>query len=260
MVIGLFKTVVKRGSRVPRLLGYGNGVSIERIRFQSDREALTIDYSIVPEDEDHSEHSSGLEELRAVREHRRLTRSIECLLPSSDGWDVQVTTQASSIEVETLPWTANATRNTSLSSSQSSSLIFRLSHAALLDDHSILKVRVAIEISGPSSGLWLNGVPQPIQEAEDVRSPAVQAMPIFQDVASINTNMTTDSVVTTTSGLTNTSSTSTFVRPQPTERTAAAEKSIFARVKRNYIYFSSLLQEPEAKWKRSMGSQSVALH
>jgi hypothetical protein len=36
-----------------------------------------------------------------------------------------------------------------------------------------------------------------------------------------------------------------------TQRTPAAEKSILSRVRRNYIYFSSLLQEPEAKWKRS---------
>jgi hypothetical protein len=35
------------------------------------------------------------------------------------------------------------------------------------------------------------------------------------------------------------------------ERTAAGQKSILSRVKRNYIYFSSLLQEPEAKWKAS---------
>jgi len=37
----------------------------------------------------------------------------------------------------------------------------------------------------------------------------------------------------------------------PTEQSPAAEKSILARAKWSYIYFSSLLQEPEAKWKRS---------
>jgi hypothetical protein len=36
-----------------------------------------------------------------------------------------------------------------------------------------------------------------------------------------------------------------------TERSLEAEKTILSRVKRSYIYFSSLLQEPEAKWKRS---------
>ena len=47
MGLGLFKTVMKRGSRVPKLTGHGNGVSIERIRFQNDREALTVDYAII---------------------------------------------------------------------------------------------------------------------------------------------------------------------------------------------------------------------
>jgi hypothetical protein len=37
----------------------------------------------------------------------------------------------------------------------------------------------------------------------------------------------------------------------PADRSAAMEKSIVSRVRRNYIYFSSLLQEPEAKWKQS---------
>ena len=41
------------------------------------------------------------------------------------------------------------------------------------------------------------------------------------------------------------------VSGRPGERTPAAEKSVLSRVKRNYIYFSSLLQEPEAKWRQS---------
>ncbi|KAI0251782.1 hypothetical protein BJV78DRAFT_1282241 [Lactifluus subvellereus] len=40
--------------------------------------------------------------------------------------------------------------------------------------------------------------------------------------------------------------------PQPAaERSTAQEKSILRRIRRDYIYFSSLLQEPEAKWKRT---------
>jgi hypothetical protein len=122
MVLGLFKTMERRGNRVPMLTGYGNGVSIERIRFQNDRQALTIDYAIHPEDEDavpqsSPENEQGLDELHAVREHRRLMRSIECALPSSEGWDIQISTKASSEKVETLPWTALATRGASSSES-----------------------------------------------------------------------------------------------------------------------------------------------
>src|ERR1700734_3351634 len=59
MMLGLFKTVEGRANRVPMLTGYGNGVSIERVRFQIDRQALTIDYAIHPEDEDAVPQSSS---------------------------------------------------------------------------------------------------------------------------------------------------------------------------------------------------------
>jgi hypothetical protein len=42
-----------------------------------------------------------------------------------------------------------------------------------------------------------------------------------------------------------------------TERSAAQTKSIQARIKRNYIYFSSLLQEPEAKWRPTVAARGV---
>jgi hypothetical protein len=43
------------------------------------------------------------------------------------------------------------------------------------------------------------------------------------------------------------------------ERPVAAEKTILSRVKRSYIYFSSLLQEPEAKWKRTTEARGVSV-
>jgi hypothetical protein len=94
MVLGLYRTVQKRAFRVPTLTGYGNGITIERMRFEIDREALTVDYAIHPEEDHQDSHMmetmKGVDELHAVREARRLTRSIECALLRSDGWDVQV--------------------------------------------------------------------------------------------------------------------------------------------------------------------------
>jgi hypothetical protein len=262
MTLGLLKTVKKRAKRIPKLLGYGHGVSLGRIRFEIDREALTVEYSIVPGDGEHTgpdENIHGMDELHALREQRRLIRSIECVLPASHGWDVQVTTQASSEEVEKLPWSALAIRTSSApSSSQLSSvladqIVLRLKHTALIDDNSILKVKVVIEISGPSSGLRLNGLPQTIQEVED-RDPSsyVISEQILQDVSSVDLSIHTSSSIGTIQSAASTSpSVQTIVRPIA-ERSAAADKSVLSRVRRNYIYFSSLLQEPEAKWRRSM--------
>lgn len=263
MTVGLFKTVQQRGARVPLLTGYGNGVSIERVHFAIDREALTVDYSIVPEDEDHpppTEHS--LEELHTIREIRRLTRSVEFSLPAAHGWDVQLSTKGSA-EVSQLPWTAHATRPPSASSSADVGIVdqpkfvFAVKHASLPNDHSVLKVRIVVELSGPSSGLRLNGIPQSIEELE-ARDPAsfFISQSMFQDASSTaEKSFHTQSSVATTATSTSRASTVGGDRPQITraltERSAAAEKSILSRVKRNYIYFSSLLQEPEAKWKQS---------
>ena len=264
MAVGLFKTVSTRGTRIPLLTGYGNGVSIERVRFEIDREALTLDYSIVPEEEEKvqqpNEHS--LDEIHALREHRRLTRAIECSLPSSEGWDIQVATRASSEQVAQLPLTAQAVRQMQLSPasglSDAAKVMFNVKHAPLPETHadSVLKVRVIIELSGPSSGIRLNGIPQPIEEQED-RDPSTFYISeqMLQDAASVtDISFRTQSSMNTVA--TSTSNSSTIPeRPQVartlTDRTAAIEKSILSRVKRSYIYFSSLLQEPEAKWRRS---------
>lgn len=259
MMIGFYKTVKTRGSRVPVLSGYGNGVSIERVRFATDREALTVEYSIVPEEEDHHIHTSdqGLEELHAIREHRRLTRAIECALPSSEGWDVQLTTVASSEEVAQLPWTVHCTYGSSGDDEKEDKIIFNVTHSSLPNDHSALKVSIVIELSGPSSGLRLNGIPQTIERLEE-RDPSSHFMSsqMLQDAMSTANlsfrTQTTFNTVTSASSSTSTIPEKPLIAPIiNAERTAAGDKAILSRVKRNYIYFSSLLQEPEAKWKRS---------
>jgi hypothetical protein len=195
-------------------------------------------------------------------------RSIECALPSSEGWDVQITTKASSEKVETLPWIAQAIRGGSSSESNppppgkgEEPNIFRVIHAPLPDDHSILKVKVVLEISGPSRGLRLNGIPQPIQTIQE-RDPSsyVLSQRILPEASSSgDLSFHTASSISTAESIADsamsTASTRTPSRLQsermPSDRSAAVEKSIISRVRRNYIYFSSLLQEPEAKWKQS---------
>ncbi|KAJ8587113.1 hypothetical protein M405DRAFT_853064 [Rhizopogon salebrosus TDB-379] len=260
MMLGLYKTVLVRGTRIPVLAGHGYGLSIEKIRFQLDRQALAIEYVIHSEEEDHPVDQA----LYTIKEHKRLVRSLECVLPSSEGWDVQLTMKGSSQKVESLPWNATASRqkSSSISGSKPPELtILRISHAPLPDDHSILKVRAIIELSGPSSGIRLNGLPQTIQllEERDPSSFVQQQQQILQDATSAaDVSFQTASSVNSVA-----SSSTTPTRPQLarslTERSAAAEKTILSRVKRSYIYFSSLLQEPEAKWKRTTEARGVSV-
>ncbi|KAH9074795.1 hypothetical protein EDB83DRAFT_2353373 [Lactarius deliciosus] len=276
MVLGLLKTTIKRRSRVPLLTGYGNGVAISRIRFDLNRESLTLEYSVIPEDEDHhSTHSSdnlqGLDELHAIREHRRLTRTVEFGIPLHEGWDIQISTQASSDKVSQLPWSASAYRGSSAEAGSTSggptsdteTLLYRVKHAALLNDHSLLKVQVVIERSA-SSGLRLNGLPQSVESIEE-RNPAAYLMSpqMLQDATSTAdiSFHTVSSAATVRSTLSGSSASKGVSQPlrSTTERSAAQEKSILSRVRRNYIYFSSLLQEPEAKWKRTTEARGVSV-
>ena len=266
MTLSLLKTVMKRGSRVPKLIGYGNGVSIGRIRYQLDREALTVDYTILPDDEDHSPDSGpGL--LLALRENRRLTRTLECVLPSLSGWDVRLTLKGSDEEVEKLPWSAHALRNGDSSDPTpaanalplSNQTLLRITHASLTSANAVLKVKLVIEVAGGTRGLRVNGLAKPIHSVED-RDPFALDIPqrILQDVASVQglSFGTFDSPISeSTVGSSSSSLASVDAvvgRPLTMDRSAAAEKTILSKVRRNYIYFSSLLQEPEAKWRRSM--------
>ncbi|KAH9971664.1 hypothetical protein BGW80DRAFT_1319083 [Lactifluus volemus] len=271
MVLGLLKSTIKRRSRVPLLTGYGNGVAVSRIRFDLNRESLTLEYSIIPEDEDHhSTHTSdnlqGLDELHAIREHRRLTRTVEFSIPLFEGWDIQISTQASSDKVAQLPWSARAYRNSAVattSTSDSDNLLYRVNHADLLDDHSLLKVQIVIERSA-FSGLRLNGLPQIVESIEERNATSyLMSQQMLQDATSA-TNVsfhTTSSAATGRTTYSGSSGSRAIVQPPrfAAERSPAQEKPILSRIRRNYIYFSSLLQEPEAKWKRTTEARGVSV-
>ena len=262
MMLSLFKTVMKRGPRVPKLIGYGNGVSIGRIRYQLDRETLTVNYTIIPDDEDHTTPDSGtglqgMEEVHALRENRRLMRTLECVLPSLNGWDVQVTMKGSDEEVEKLPWSAHAFRKADSSNPNTSKqTLFRIIHSSLTSANAVLKVKLVIEVAGGTRVLRVNGLSKPIHSVED-RDPSSLVIPrrIMQDMEGLSFG-TLDSLAsesTVGSSSSSLGSVDAVVgRPLTMERSATAEKTILSKVRRNYIYFSSLLQEPEAKWRRSM--------
>jgi hypothetical protein len=255
MVHGLLRVVQKRGHRLPLLCAYGMGVTLERVVFDVGREALNVEYSIVHEDEDEtSAHAvKALEEVNEAKARKRLERCIECILPDVIGWDVQISTRASSDIVAALPWKVTASRT--LTSADSGHTTLRIRHSSLPDTQSILKVKLTVEISGSASGLRLNGLPHPVLDMEP-RDPTsfTLSRQMLQDTSTVS-GLSFHSLSTgESSGEISTSSTTPrrgVSHRDGKSRTSAAEKVILTRVKRNYIYFSSLLQEPEAKWKRS---------
>ena len=69
---------------------------------------------MVPDEGDHSHPTEDADELYMVQEAKRLTRVVECTLPSFDGWDVQAPVKVSSEGVDQLRWSGEATRITLL--------------------------------------------------------------------------------------------------------------------------------------------------
>ncbi|KAK2464042.1 hypothetical protein APHAL10511_003986 [Amanita phalloides] len=267
MVLGLFKTVLKRGMRVPYLSSFGDGIAMERVRYQVDRQALTINYALVPPE--------GNPELKRTG----ASSVVEYVLPSLEGWDIQLSTKASSDEVENLPWVAQALRRND-SDGRVDLVLLRVVHEPLRGDHEVLKARLIIEVSSASRGIRLNGVLQRVED-EDESQHEFQDKDGDEEILRDVESATGISILTTSSATSGQSVTSvassgsgttaiagsyfgislgaTSALRRPGERTPGAEKSILSRVRRNYIYFSSLLQEPEAKWRQTMDARGVAI-
>ena len=259
MVLGLFKTVLKRGTRVPYLCSFGEGIAMERVRYQVDRQALTVNYALVPPEGNLEHQRSGASSV------------VEYILPSLEGWDLQLSIKASSQEVEKLSWVAQALRRSIVvdSDGHADIVLLRVMHEPLRGDHEVLKARLIIEVSSASRGIRLNGVLQRVEDEDEERQKledqVEEGEEILRDVesaagvsiittSSAATGRSVSSVTSAGSGTTLTGGSSSGMNAalgRPGERTPAAEKSVLSRVRRNYIYFSSLLQEPEAKWRQS---------
>ncbi len=182
------------------------------------------------------------------------------MLPTAQGWDIRVSTRASSDAVAQLPWKSSAYRipeEQGLSRTRSDRLCFQVQHSQLLDDHSVLKVKLSVEYSAALSSIRLNGLPHDIQESieNDLKMTSMSDQ-LTKDASSVaNVSLQTGSSLMSAESEASTSSSA--LRPPMlrtntgTKRTPTLDKTILSRVRRSYIYFSSLLQEPDAKWKTS---------
>ncbi|KZT41749.1 hypothetical protein SISSUDRAFT_1000411 [Sistotremastrum suecicum HHB10207 ss-3] len=259
LMLGLISSVRKRGRRIPVINGYGLGIVIDRVTFENARELMTVEYSVHAEGDDSTNTQPplhGLDELQALREQKRLERSVEFVLPATQGWDVQISTRGSSSAISGLPWNALASRDRDYATSQDTILCVK--HTAPPDRHSVLKVKAHIELVG-TAGLRLNGHPHSIvaTESRDPRSFTLSQQ--LRDDSATVTNLSFHSG----SSPSVQSSSSTPVPPPlqrtNTDRATVVDKTILSSVRRNYIYFSSLLQEPEAKWKRNTEARGVTV-
>ena len=288
MLVGLVRTVQSHGSRMPYMHGYGRGVGMTHIDFQGPRQLLTIEYTISGDDDGDDMHISpataGLDHsLRALKEYRRLERSVECTLPCALTWDVRVNTRSSS-SLNAPHFVVRASQPTTRSISYlDDPITLRISHPEPRK-HAVLKVTISIEPSASLSAgantraLRVNGSSQPVHRVEPrdpsstvfpfSSSPSASRQLIGDAMRTAEVPLQTGSPPSSIAASTNSSASDRTQQTVPgglkgsgrggrpdipgvrSVRSAAADKAVVSNVRRNYIYFTSLLQEPEAKWSK----------
>lgn len=238
----------------------------------------------------------GLDELVRRRERIRLERSVELSLPplgtlvdpvdtgagTADGWDVRVvakslggpaSTASTPLDGPTLsdpsdpPYTLSLTAPTAPSSSRSPRLTLRLSHPPLRSPSHLLRVILTVQRLAAGRGVRVNGEKKEI-ECVEARNPtgmggrgkgwelAADGSTTDEGASSIasEAESTVDHEEEGTPPAPGESSVS--IR---TTSAASPSTQIASLLRRSYIYFLSLLQEPPAKWRHISDSQGVTV-
>ncbi|KAF8325403.1 uncharacterized protein EI90DRAFT_3072733 [Cantharellus anzutake] len=269
VLVGLVKVVLSSGNRLSFMTGYGHGIGISHMDCHAARQLLSLEYRVTHDgDEDDGMTPTSpvddMDDVQAKKEARRLERSIEWLLPGSQSWDVRINTRKPYTLSSLLPeWVVHATQPAAVSDDPflqalPEPITLRLSHSRP-PENSIVGATVAIEPSGGAAGtMRVNGSNHPIQIIQ-LRDPFSFQTPhrMLEDASTIgNICLDTRSSTSISTAVSIASSTTgsprRVVGVSPPGRSGAAQKAISNLVRRNYIYFTSLLQEPEAKWSKAI--------
>lgn len=258
LIKGLLNHVRESSDKIPLLKNYGNCVELLSNTFDPTRDTLASEYAIVVEDatareaEDRAE--KDLDTVHLLRSRRKLEAAVEFALPATEGWDVRVDVKGQTVsssaesgkaESDDSPssWRATAER-----SPRSQYTILSICHKQLQDADELVRIKVRIQRVVASRDLRLNDAALEVTQVEP-RTPASLAQPLLEDTASISGI----SVATASTGSAASVSAANAGNAANASRSGTPNlgfaNQINSQIRRNYIYFTSLLQEPEAKWK-----------
>ncbi|KAI3478508.1 hypothetical protein L1887_59563 [Cichorium endivia] len=256
--------VQDHSDKIPALTNYGSCVEVLTSLFDPTRDTLVTEYAVVEEDvaarqaEDRAE--KDLDTVHLLRSRRKLQATVEFLLPSTEGWDVRVQVKGqtspstadadASAEDGPSPWRATAER-----ASGSRFTLLSIRHKTLDSPEQLARITVRIQRVAASTELRLNDAPLNVEHVEP-RTAAALAQPLLEDTASISEI----SVATTSTGSAASFNVGTAANASRsgTPNLGSAHQ-INNQIRRNYIYFTSLLQEPEAKWKSISDMKGVTV-
>lgn len=177
MLVGLVDHIREGSDRVPILAGYGKGVAMGSVAFDTTRVTLSVNYSIINEPDTGTESAEssrsastlqGAEALQTLRERRRLERKVEFSLSSSQSWDVRIHVRSHfRDDNDTASWTSSVERLASRDRTPPQ-IILRFSHPPLEPGEDLARVSISVErtsSSGSSSSLRINGIPVAIEDS-----------------------------------------------------------------------------------------------
>jgi len=263
---GFVDYVRNQATEIPIISSYGDGIDFSSASYDKADEKLNISYSILPEDS--NIHSGEPPDENSQNEKSpydtQMERAIELKLPVDQGWDIQVTVHGQGENVDE-GWEVTAEKPP-----DALRTILRIAHAKLPKSDQLVRVKVVVQRLAGGKTVRVNQTPVKAATIESSRNDVLSI--IFKDDTrsiselSLHTGSTEKSKLTSDPHLKVDSPArdcgspgSETIAPTTQRLTATRANVISTLLRRSYIYFSSLLQEPDAKWKHTSDSRGVSV-
>jgi hypothetical protein len=281
VVTSLVSQVVNESSRVPYLASFGRNVEVTLRKFDPTRDMISVEYQVISEP--YQEDSSDTDD------------SLVWGLPAMEGWDVHISIRpliASATSKASTAWTCKATREKRGSDWTSANVTVRIDHGkndTRLELEQGLRGSITIQRIAASQEvrLRLNDSPCAIEDVEapnkalkekEETRPAETAAMVLEDSASVSglslrsdvSSQPTVATINAEDQIRRSGTPSIFterilasprVTPMQSNGKTPHDRSqaLTSLIRRSYIYFTSLLQEPEAKWRHHSDSKGVTI-
>ncbi|WFC97004.1 hypothetical protein MBRA1_003670 [Malassezia brasiliensis] len=231
----------REGRWLPLLASYGTGIEVTVLGDAAARgggappAALSLAYTVLDEDEGDVGGGGGVAADVPVfgADLGVPARTVTLHLPSASGWAVRL--EAAAAHGAPAAWRAELF-------STPDGLALRVHHARVVDAESYVRVQCRVERAAAEAGVRVNGAVVPA-EAGAAGAPLERVPQLFARLLDGRAEE---------------------VRAERAEARVEAPappraSPLAALVRRNYIYFTSLLQEPEAKWRPVADARGVTV-
>ncbi|WFD04302.1 hypothetical protein MOBT1_003009 [Malassezia obtusa] len=241
----LWAYAAREGDGIARLVSYGAGVEVTALGGG----VLDVSYTVLADEDE--EEACADEEARVAfgADARVAPRTLLLALPAAGAgaWDVQI--EAKAARGAPPAWRA-------CGRAAAFGTVVRVEHGAVADAESFVRVRLEVR-AGEGRGVRVNGAA--LEAETDAGADAAAALarpasvPLVRRIAAARRPRASRSPSP------RSRSRSRSPTPSAPASPARAVSPLAALVRRNYIYFTSLLQEPEAKWKRVSDVRGVTV-